>query len=135
MKTFAKITLACFLIAVAGCGKYEDGPGFSLLPKTERLSNTWRVGLATENGKDITSHYTDINYTETYEADGFYSYASNNSTGAGRWEWSNDRKTVRRYAVDGQPTRVMYILRLKEKELWYYYMDGYDRIEFHMKDN
>ena len=135
MRTSITIMLAFLLLGVAGCGKYEDGPGFSLLPKTERLSNTWRVAQATEDGHDITSRYTENNYTETYESNGFYSYSANTGIGAGRWEWSDDRLSVRRYAVDGQPSRVLYILRLKEKELWYYYMDGQDRIEFHLRPN
>ena len=132
-----KIFLGCFLLAAViftGCKKYEDGPAFSLRSKTERVANTWVVESYTINGTDYTSTLTNINYTETYDKDGNYSYTSSVENGSGRWEFQSDKEQIKRSGVASQPTQTLYILRLKEREFWYYYLDGNVRHEVHLKE-
>ena len=121
--------------SLTGCKKYEDGPALSLRSKTARVANTWKVQSYTINGVDYTSSLTSINYTETYDKDGNYSYVSSAGTGSGKWEFQSDKEQIKRSGVSGQSTQTLYILRLKEREFWYYHLDGNDRHEIHLKEN
>lgn len=135
MRTYVKILpvlLFTVLVAASGCKKYEDGPSVSLIPRTERLCNTWQVFSCNVNGSDMTSYYVNTHYIESYDKSGRYAYSSAFGSGSGQWIWSGDQSIVSRFGIDGDPSRDLHILRLKEKELWYYYMDGNDRVEFHM---
>lgn len=45
---------SCVLLAGIGCKKYQYGPYFSLINKTQRLEGTWKVDSAiTRFGEDI----------------------------------------------------------------------------------
>ena len=57
--TFLSITL----LFLTGCGKYEEGPGFSLLPKSTRLQQKWRP---------IEKLDASTNTIESIERDGSY---------------------------------------------------------------
>ena len=121
--------------SLTGCKKYEEGPALSLRSKTARVANTWKVESFTINGVDNTSSLTSINYTETFDKDGNYSYNSSAGTGSGKWEFQSDNEQIKRSGVSGQSTETLYILRLKEREFWYYYLDGNDRYEIHLEEN
>lgn len=121
--------------SLTSCKKYEEGPAFSLRSKTARVANTWKVESYTINGTDYTSTLTNINYTETYDKDGNYSYSSTTDAGSGKWEFQSDKEQIKRSGVSGQSTETLFILRLKEKEFWYYYMDGKDRHEIHLRES
>ena len=121
--------------SLTSCKKYEEGPALSLRSKTARVANTWKVVSYTINGVDNTSFLTSINYTETYDKDGNYSYNSSAGTGLGKWEFQSDKEQIKRSGVSGQSTETLEILRLKEKKFWYYYLDGNDRHEIHLEEN
>lgn len=121
--------------SLTGCKKYEDGPALSLRSKTARVANTWKVESYTINGFDNTSSLTSINYTETYDKDGNYSYNSSLGSGSGKWEFQSDKEQIKRSGVAGQSTETLFILRLKEKEFWYYFLDGNNRHEIHLAEN
>lgn len=121
--------------ALAGCKKYEEGPSLSFRSREARVANTWKVASYTINGTDNTSVLANINYLETYDKDGNYSYSSSLGTGTGRWEFQSSDQEIKRSGVSSQSTETLVILRLKEKEFWYYYLDGNDRHEFHMEQN
>ncbi|MBA3971550.1 MAG: hypothetical protein H0X46_05295 [Bacteroidetes bacterium] len=136
MKTKTIFTFMVILAAsIVGCKKYEDGPVLSLRSKTARVANTWKVESYTINGSDFTSTLTNINYTETYDKDDNYSYNSSAGSGSGKWVFESDKEQIKRSGVAGQSTQTLYILRLKEREFWYYLLDGNDRHEFHLKEN
>ena len=132
---------ALLLILVAGvlmtistsCTKYEDGPMFSLRTKTERVSNTWKIDNYKINGNDYTSIFS--GYTETYTKDGNFSYNWEMFGGTGNWEFQNNNKEILLDDFTSQPAQTLYILKLEEKEFWYYYLDGSDRKEFHLIEN
>lgn len=122
------------MVLIASCGKYEDGPGLSLRSKTARVSNTWKVEQYLYNGADQTSTFHGLlpNYRETYDKDGNYSFSYDGNSGSGRWEFQNDKLEIKRSGVSSQSSETLVILRLKEKEFWYYIMDGNDKEEVHM---
>jgi len=122
-------------VLFSGCKKYGEGPSLSLRSKTARVANTWKVDSYTINGTDKTSALTGINYTETYDKDGNFSYNSSAGTGSGKWEFQSDKEQIKRSGVSGKSTETLFILRLKERKFWYYYLDGNDRHEIHLVEN
>ena len=52
-KIFYALTILVGL-QLASCGKYEEGPGFSLRSKTARLAGEWTIEKATVDGQDFT---------------------------------------------------------------------------------
>lgn len=127
--------LTCMFITTAlltGCKKYEKGPSLSLHSKTARLANTWQVESYTLNGTDYTSILTNVDYTEIYDKDGDYSYTTSAGSESGHWTFQSHKEQIKRFGPSGQFTD-MHIVRLKEKEFWYYYFDNSNRHEIHLK--
>jgi hypothetical protein len=120
---------------LTGCKKYPEGPALSLRSRAARLENTWKVISVTLNGQDITSQFSTINYTETYDKEGNYSYSSALDSGSGKWEFQNDDLEIRRSGVSGQSSMDLIILKLKSNEFWYKILDGSDVYEFHFESN
>lgn len=123
---FAAITMTSF----QSCQKYPDGPMVSFRSRAERVANTWKVDNYKENGTDYTSLVTD--YTETFSKDGAYSYSWGILSGTGTWSFQNKDEEIKLNGINNQSSQTLYILKLEEKQFWYYYMDGNDRKEFHM---
>ncbi|MFI5204248.1 MAG: hypothetical protein ACHQF2_07105 [Flavobacteriales bacterium] len=113
-----------------GCQKYEDGPAFSLRSRTERLSNTWKVDNYKVNGTDYTSLVA--GYTETFSKNGDYSYSWGILSGTGKWAFKNNDEEIQVNGTNNQSSQTLFILKLEEKQFWYYYMEGNDKKEFHM---
>lgn len=124
--------LFCFstMTLVHSCKKYEDGPAISLRSRTERISNQWKVDNYKVNGTDFTSLVS--SYVETFSKSGAYSYSWSILNGEGTWAFQNNDMEVKLTGDSEQTSRTLYILKLQEKEFWYYYMDGDDKHEFHM---
>lgn len=118
------------IIAIPGCKKYEEGNGISLRSRTARVSNTWKVENYKVNDNDLTSLVT--NYTETFSKTGDYSYDWGSANNKGTWNFQNNDKEIKLNGNDNQSSRTLYILKLEENTLWYYYMDGNDRNELHL---
>lgn len=133
MKTTATLSLKLLLLILVtssiGCQKYEDGPMLSFRSRAERLANTWRVENYKVNGNDYTSLVS--NYTETYSKDGNYSYSWGILSGTGSWKFQSKDAEIKLTGISNQDDHTLVILKLEEKALWYYYMDGNDRKEFH----
>jgi hypothetical protein len=135
MKTKNKTAILILLSAILlggfnSCKKYPDGPALSLRSRTARVANTWKVDNYKVNGTDYTSLVS--GYTETYTKDGNYSYSWGNVAGTGTWMFQNDDAEIRITGIANQSDVTLVILKLEEKEFWYYYMDGNDKKEFHM---
>src|SRR3989339_405986 len=132
MKISALLAFIAILIipTIQSCKKYSDGPVISLRSRTERLANTWKVENYKRNGTDYTSLVS--NYTETYTKSGDYSYSWGSLTGTGKWAFQSNDEEIKISGTDNQSSQTLIILKLKENEFWYYYMDGNDRNEFHM---
>ncbi|MBI5539429.1 MAG: hypothetical protein HY951_05175 [Bacteroidia bacterium] len=124
------VFLAITIFSVPSCKKYSEGPFFSLISRTERVSNTWKVDNYKFNGNDYTSLVT--NYTETYTKNGNYSYNWSAISGTGTWAFQNKDAEIKITGIDNQSTVTLFIIKLEEKQFWYYYMDGTDKKEYHM---
>jgi len=99
------------------CGKYEDGPGFSLRSKTSRLTGEWevvRIGTTSfpSNGYSVEFEFEksgDFSQTVTESGYGSYSYT-------GDWEFASDKENLE-IIIDGDLS-IFEIKRLTNKELW-----------------
>ena len=124
------IIIVFMLPVMQSCKKYPDGPVISLISRTDRVANTWKVDNYKLNGTDYTSLVT--NYSETYSKAGAYTYAWGVLSGSGKWEFQNNDNEIKITGTDNQSSETLVILKLEEKEFWYYYMDGNDKKEYHM---
>jgi hypothetical protein len=118
------------LTIISGCRKYPDGPSLSLRSRAERVTNTWKVDSYKKNGSDFTFLYA--NYHETFTKEGNYSYSWGSVSGTGLWAFQNNDTQIKITGIKLQSSQTLYILKLEEKEFWYYYFDGDDRKEFHL---
>jgi len=117
----ASITLATLSV---GCGKYDDGPDFSLRSRNERIANTWNVENATKGGSDVTSFFTQ--YELKMSKDGEATLSANYALGdltfefatSGSWELVNKDEDLKLDFENNDADETYEILRLKEDELW-----------------
>jgi len=137
MKKIIALSISILTLTLfTGCKKkYDDGPLVSLRSRAERVANVWQVATVLKNGSDVTGNYE--NYEETYEKEGTFSYTYNFGgvafSGSGKWMFQNNDEEIKRYDVSAQDDRILYILKLEEKEFWYYYYDGTDKFEVRLK--
>lgn len=122
MKKF-RLATAAILIATAGltvssCGKYEEGPGFSLRTKKMRLTGDWDIKEYEDSDGDIEAdNSTDF---VTFDKDGTYSYTSGSISQSGTWDFSSDKEKIKVTYTIGNTSYSdeSTILRLTNEELW-----------------
>lgn len=112
------------------CQKYPENSLINLQSRTERVSNNWKVDNYKLNDVDYTSLVTD--YTERFTKAGDYSYNWGIISGTGTWSFQNDDEEIQITGISNQKSYTLVILKLEEKQFWYYYMDGNDKKEFHL---
>lgn len=124
------LVLGVLLVGVQSCSQYEDNTSISLVSKTERLSRVWKV----ENYKVDSVDWTSLmaGYTETFTKDGAYSFQWVLLGGTATWDFQDGAAEIEITDVNNVASRTLTILRLEEKALWYYYMDGDARKEVHL---
>lgn len=123
MKNFKNLTYLTLAgvtaIGVSSCGKYEDGPGFSLLSKKSRVVGDWEVKSI---GADV--YGTDYSVNMSFEKSGdllvtsSYSYqgSSQSYSYAGSWDFASDKEQLS-LIVDGS-VQLFEIKRLTNNEMW-----------------
>ena len=117
MKKF--LVLAFLSVIAVSCGKYEEGPGFSLISKKNRVTNTWVLSKVEVNGQDETpqsSSYTlkmTLKEDETLSAN--YTVLTIPFTTTGTWAFNSDKSAL--ILTDNSGTTTNTILRLTNKEM------------------
>jgi hypothetical protein len=95
---------------VSSCGKYEDGPAFSLRSRTARLQGDWTL-------EEYAGQAASGSIKMTINKDGSYTSSSSFGSYTGTWKWtSSDEKVVFSSVLGDQTTTVT---RLANKEFWY----------------
>ena len=120
------ITSLILIGVLSSCKKYEDGPAISLISKTERLSNSWKIAQVLEGGVDKTSDYQFAfnDYNLIFENDGDYSVSYKalgilQVTETGKWSFNGDKtKVILDPTSNNNANNELKILRLMEEELW-----------------
>jgi hypothetical protein len=122
--------LVMFGMLVASCGKYEEGPNFTLLTKKQRVSGTWELVESTSNGTPVDLSQVTTKYIMS--KDGSYAFSSSiivfgfpvplNETGS--WTFSEDKLQLVFAPDNSQTVNKVSILRLTNKELKTTYVDN-----------
>jgi hypothetical protein len=91
-KTFASLTIL-MVILFTSCGKYEDGPFFSIRTKNMRLTGEWELSeykstTTASDGTSFTSNFNGSIMTETYSS----SFGGSSSSFAYSETWEFDKK-------------------------------------------
>ena len=144
MKKFTFSTLSVLVLTVflfTGCGKYEDGPGFTLRTKNGRITGDWKLTSisgpdATYNGIELSQSGFSIpySYTMTLEKDGMFEstevWDGDSQVAKGLWSWVDG--SSRKEMVDLPGIGRGRITRLSSKELVIVYpsSDGDTTYEF-----
>ncbi|MCF8297194.1 MAG: lipocalin family protein [Saprospiraceae bacterium] len=118
-----KLMLAAAVVIMLNfnsCGKYDDGPKFSLKTKTSRLVGEWEVVkvdgdkitdadfiLEFEKGGDFKATYTYEDYGSTYT-----------DVYDGEWEWDSKKEVIKVDFDDGYNAD-WEVMRLTNDELWF----------------
>ena len=132
MKKLSILFAAVAVVLLASCGKYEEGPGFSLRSKTSRLAGTWTVTEAFQGSTNITGDITNGGTVEvTFDKDGAYTYTYDfvvfgipaSGTVTGTWAFSDDKTSIE-ISNGGSQVESSKILRLTNSELWLEESDG-----------
>lgn len=129
-KLFVILVVAAF--AFSSCGKYEEGPAFSLASKKSRLVNVWQLDKAFVNGQEITltaddkDDYTE--FTKDNELKVTWTSQGQTVTVEGRWEFDDKKENIiTEFSIMGQTVKdTARILRLKSNELWVETKNGND---------
>lgn len=125
MKTHILITLSTvLLVGASSCKKYNEGPAISLVPKQERVANTWVVQKAFEDGQDVSDQYDqyelyltsdgDAQLTAKYKAFGVNYTTETNGT----WTFQNEKQEIMFDYEDDDQDGTYQILRLTQDEFW-----------------
>lgn len=120
IKTVAFAAVAITALSLSSCGKYEEGPGFTVLTKKARLAGEWDIKEYVDG--DNGSVTTDSN-SETFiiDKDGTYTLKSGNVSYSGTWTFTSNKERIQStISYFGIATINEYIiLRLTNKELWW----------------
>ena len=128
-KTILASSLLTAVSVSPSCGKYDDGPGFSLASKKSRLTGTWELDkLKRSNGSLENLNVLSIDIE--FEKDGDYNIKTTrsytNSFGnidrytyfdSGEWEFSSDKEELEFDPSDSGDYE-WEIDRLTNKQLW-----------------
>lgn len=133
------LAIVSTLLLLFSCNRYPDGPEVSLLTAKTRLTNTWIINTAYENGEEKTADFNtvfagftldikkDDNYTMSYHP---FSVGDYNESGT--WEFNDDKTHVIFRKANSSDVHDWRILRLKTKQLWAQFVDSSTTYEVHL---
>ena len=144
MKKLSILFAAFAVLFLVSCGKYEDGPSFSLLSKKSRVVGEWYYEGIYIDGEEVTTPEDLVGFSSTFERNGEYLDmavdAGNPIVNVGTWDFANDKEelAITTQYVDWNNTLVYNtinykILRLTNKELWYSITANGSEYEVHLK--
>ena len=118
--TFLVITA----MMMTSCGKYEEGPGFSLRTKTARLTGEWKLVEITENGTAM--DISDMEATYEFERGGDMKVSTKwmgmTFSFEGEWRFDDSKENleirIKEDADEWSEWEKVEILRLTNDELW-----------------
>jgi hypothetical protein len=125
---FAVVAMA--LVTFSSCGKYEEGPGFSLRSKKARVVGEWVIEKTIYNGVETSTGFDGI--TIEFKKDNTYTASFMGMTDNGKWDFDSKKENLEITDDTGDKT-VEKILRLTNKELWLVEEVGGNKYETHYK--
>ena len=121
LKKITYLTLSgAAALSLPGCGKYEDGPKFSLLTKKSRVVGQWDVksiGPTVLQSQGVTINF-EFDKSGSLIQTASYSYYGYNQTFtyAGSWDFASDKEQLL-LTIDGS-SELFEIKRLTSNEMW-----------------
>lgn len=130
-KQLLLVLVAFMFVAISGCGKYEDGPSISFLPKKARLVNKWKIEKTFIN--DVEQTLGSVVMILELKKDNSYIYSETGSSTAetGTWAFDGSKENIIISPTGFGIGISEKILRLKNNELWLSYTFGTDTYEEH----
>lgn len=115
----ATVLLTSAAMTVSSCGKYDEGPGFTLLTKKMRLTGEWDTKEYVDGSSGNTTADNSDAYV-TIDKDGTYTYTDGSTSTTGTWDFSSDKERLKVTYTSGSfsISDESIILRLTNKELW-----------------
>lgn len=127
LKLFSFALLAVVVVLGTSCGKYEEGPGFSLMTKNARVAGVWKLEKYVSANGTVTNAEADDNTTSEFTKDGSviitYMVGGVSFTVNGTWEFTKDKEYIETTTTFSGVDEVK-ILRLTNKEFWTVDDDG-----------
>jgi len=117
-KSFYLLIVTGLIISTLSCGKYDDGPFFSLRTKKGRLDNHWTISVVYNNYQDVTNFYPE-DYGYIFDKNGIFKKISNALEDRGTWEFNSDKTEILLSYDDSAKSDAYEILRLTNKHLWW----------------
>ena len=125
LQTLGLILLtAVFITPFQGCGKYEEGPSFSLKTKKGRLCQSWSVDKWVDaDGNSVAGTASDGIYT--YEKDGTATISDGSVSISGTWEFDASKENIEVTFdfLGSSSTNSSKIIKLTSSEFW---LEDYD---------
>jgi hypothetical protein len=140
LKKYTVLLLLVLLIVPASCGKYDDGPWFSIYSKKERASGNWRFESVTVDGVDQTVEYADqtvnmLKNGDVYWTQGYIDSPWNTYGPSGTWSFVNSKNQIEMHftqGVNSEFTLVWDIKRMAYADLQLERYEEGKRIEWKM---
>ena len=115
--------LAITAMMMTSCGKYEEGPVFSLRTKTARLTGYWELVKATEKGitADLSGMKKGYTFIKGGEMKVTTSMLGMTSSFKGEWRFDDSKEILETRIFEGtewNEWETAEILRLTNSELW-----------------
>ena len=132
--------LSIVVLSVASCGKYEDGPKISLRSKEARLCDkTWVLESVNMAGMNMSTEEILMEEGSEFQMelkkDGTLTFTDNMGMNpeTGKWQFQEKDSQFKVYGIDSTASDVNTITRLTNKELWFWHIDGADKMIMHYK--
>jgi hypothetical protein len=108
------VLVSVMILGTISCGKYEEGPGFSLATKKARLTGDWKIDKY--DGALVTTPWT-----KTFNSDGIYkeTLVINDIPVSyeGKWQFVDNKEVVQVELAGAYGKHI--IVKLTASEFWY----------------
>jgi len=116
---FSMMLVVLIMAGLSGCGKYEDGPSFTLASKKSRLTGEWK--LFKYDGQEVATPWN-----TTFGAEGAFKEVvvvlDVPVTYEGTWKFLDGKESI--LITIQSYTKEIKIRRLTKDEFWYVSEDG-----------
>jgi len=131
---FSMVAIFAMALMLTSCGKYDDGPKFSLSGKKSRVVNVWKQEKLFYNGVEqpVDPNWANesMELTKDYKRIDTY-YSNGVTTTSSDVTWAFDSKKTSIIFSSSGFSFTYKILRLKSNELWLEFTFGTSKSEEH----
>ncbi len=133
MKRNLLIALLIGVVTISGCGKYEDGPGFTLLTKKMRVTGEWKQVKELYNEVEMETSVRTWNILKNSEIEWKETFNDEEIISTYSWMFSVKKEN---FLIDrgGETPDEYIILKLTNKEFWVKLESAHEEVlEYHFE--